>query len=857
MIVRLLRLAILLEVLLSCCKSYHSPFSFPGDYQSIKEVLRFAKNDPSLINHASMIAKDYISQNSIQNIKDAMCCVSIFKLADDTASAMKVIENMDTRNLKADTFLYNNVISVCTKTKDWRQAIELLLIMQNKGVTSDTISFSSAISACAKAGRWRESLNLLNEMTIAGIAADTICYSSAISACAAAGCWKEALLLISDMKAKKIRIDTIVCNSAISACVPSGEWTVALRLMELMRVEGLVPNAYTYAAAMSACDTAGECDEALRLLERLLVSMIPPQHESVGNTEEDINSNTHRTPAVLDIRTATVPFNVAIAATTKCGRISKARGLFNRMGTLGVPKNTITYTTLIVGITKSKNFDQRLLLDVHQMMIDENVKRNGAIFGAVIAAAEKLDDCGLTLSLLEQMKAEGVITTSFVYHSAISACGKAGRLDRAVELLEEMKERKVERTSVTYSLLMNACRRSGEWVRALQFIEDMELDFNSGVCRTNSDSTSQPPDTDTHSVCPADSVGGLKADTIVYSTAISVCVGSQQWGLALELLERMEQLNIPRNVVTYNTVIEALSNAGETARAELVYQSALRTGVYNHWHRSSQHHNTQRDRQRIIDDKVGRSEIMDLHNFPVAVAKTALMLVLGEMCTGSIPIADPLVIITGRGNHASADGQRGVLRKEMLEFCSNLGLELNGFQEIVKLKSVGVRDRINDGDKSRGSSVNKVQGDQWDSWSTGSDDFHTQTSFNPGRLWLTKSSTAKWLEVQRNEHEVLRCSGSKGVHGNLFLKVAMARRKLSLTKEEISLNVRAVCPFSTATHDSVELPVGGVESLQELRVLTSTVGESTVTVAPPVTVAVAVAVKKCPAHNIAPSITPP
>jgi hypothetical protein len=32
----------------------------------------------------------------------------------------------------------------------------------------------------------------------------------------------------------------------------------------------------------------------------------------------------------------------------------------------------------------------------------------------------------------------------------------------------------------------------------------------------------------------------LKADTIAYSFAISVCVESQQWGLALELLERME-----------------------------------------------------------------------------------------------------------------------------------------------------------------------------------------------------------------------------------------------------------------------------------------------------------------------------
>lgn len=844
MIVQLSRLAILLVVLLSCCKSYHSPFSFPGDYQSIKEVLQFAKNDPSLITNANIIAKDFIAQNSIQNMKDAMCCVSIFKLADDTASAMKVIENMDTRNLKPDTFLYNNVISVCKKTKDWRQAIELLLIMQNKGVSSDTISFSSAISACAKAGKWRESLNLLNEMTIAGIAADTICYSSAISACATAGCWKEALLLLSDMKAKKIRIDAIACNSAISACVPSGEWTVALRLMDVMRVEGLVPNAYTYAAAMSACDAAGECDEALRLLERLLASMIPPQHEAAVKSEEHTDTNTDRTSAVLDIRTATVPFNVAIAVTTKCGRISKARGLFNRMGALGVPKNTITYTTLIVGITKSRNFDQRLLLDVHQMMVEDNMKRNGAIFGAVIAAAEKLGDFDLTLSLLEQMKAEGVATTSFVYHSAISACGKAGRLDRAVELLNEMKERKVERTSVTYSLLMNACRRSGEWIRALQFIDDMELDFNSGVCKTNSVNVSQLSDAD----CPAESLVGLKPDTIVYSTAISVCVGSKQWGLALELLERMEQLLIPRNVVTYNTVIEALSNAGETARAEIVYQSALRTGVYNHWHRSSQHHNTQRDRQRIIDDKVSKSEIMDLHNFPVAVAKTAVMLVLGEMCTGSIPMADPLVIITGRGNHASADGQRGVLRREMLEFCSNLGLEINGFQEVSKQKSVTLRERIKDGGNIRGKSSNKIQGDLYDPSTGGMNDFHSQTSFNPGRLWLTKLSTAKWLEEQRDEHEVLRCSGSKGVHGNLFLKVAMAHRKLSLTEEEISLNVRAVCPFSTATHDSDELPVGGVESLQEMHGLSSAKGERTVAAVP--------AVKKCPAHSAAPVISP-
>jgi pentatricopeptide repeat domain-containing protein 1 len=785
------RFTALILILFSSCFSYHTPFSFPVDYQSIKEVLQFAKSNPSRINHARTIALDFTSQNGILNIKDAMCCVSIFKLASDPTSALKVVENMDSRNITVDTFLYNNVISVCSKTKDWRLAIDLLLVMQNKGVSIDTISFSSAISACAKAGRWRESLNLLNEMAIAGIVADTICYSSAISACASAGCWKEALLLLSNMKSKNIPLDTIVCNSAISACSSSGEWTVALRLMDLMRTEGLIPNAYTYASAMSACDVAGECNEALSLLEKMLSSMIPPLEASASSDSDpsDMINSRRTTLAALDILTATVPFNIAIAATAKCGRISKAKELFYRMGLLGVPRNAITYTTVITGITKSKNFDQKILLDIHQLMVDARIRRNAAVFGAVIAAAERVGDCKLTLNLLQQMKSEGVETSTFVYHSAISACGKAEKLEEAMKLLEEMKFRKIERTSLTYCLLMNACRRSGEWESAMQLLKDMELDFNDGV---------------ELSVDVNDGVDGsnavrerqsVKPDTIAYSSAISVCVVSKQWGLALELLERMEEQGIQRNVVTYNTVIEALSNAEETARAELVYQSALRTGVYNHWHRSSQHYTTQRDVQiQRAAPEAGTAEVMDLHNFPVAAAKAAVMLVLGEMCAGSIPIPDPLILITGRGNHASVDGRRGILRRELLEYCSNFGLELCS-SPMKETKSSTLLDKSD----SRGRSVTSksmiiATAHQ------GNAEFHSQTSNNPGRLWLTKDTAEQWLEEQKKEHEALKSSGLKGVHGNLFLKVAMAKRQHTLKNTEVSLNVRAVCPYSTATH---------------------------------------------------------
>jgi pentatricopeptide repeat protein len=149
------------------------------------------------------------------------------------------------------------------------------------------------------------------------------------------------------------------------------------------------------------------------------------------------------------------------------------------------------------------------------------------------------------------MKVERIETTSFIYHSAISACGKADKYEEAVQLLEEMKQRKVERTCVTYSLMIGACKKGGRWEEALRFLSDMENDNNAGVRVDTDEGVSQPG-------------GFLIANTLVYGAVISVCVDSQQWGLALELLERMEVLGVQRNVVTYNTVIEALSNAGIT-----------------------------------------------------------------------------------------------------------------------------------------------------------------------------------------------------------------------------------------------------------------------------------------------------
>ena len=685
--------------------------------------------------------------------------------------------------------------------------------------------------------------------------------------------------------------------------------------MELMRTERLPITSYTYAAAMTACDAGGQCNEVLKLLERMLDAMTSSTYSTITPTETNsminngnidanklvgtttsstvestaaaaaavtanviansknqntyINSKNQNT-YTDKITAATVPFNIAITASVKVGRILKAKELFDQMETLGVPRNLVTYTTMITGITKSKNFDQQMVLDVHKTMRKTNIKRNGAIFGAVIAAAEKLDDWVLTLNLLDEMKQERVPTTTFVYHSAISACGKAGKHEIVLELLQEMKVRYVERTTVTYSLLITACKRAGLWDEALEYLNLMELDCNEGVHikqqpdsstvvsnnintknggsdKSNDYSTSQNNKINTVNPVPNSLPRGvnaaLKQDTLVYSSAISVCVESKRWGTALELLERMEELSIPRNVVTYNTVIEALYNANETARAELVYQSALRTGIYNHWHHNSQHYHTQGLKRIETQNMVGCSEVMDLHNFPVSVAKSAVMLVLGEMCTGRIAIADPLIIITGRGNHASIDGRRGILRRELITFCSDLGLDLLSSDEIDE-QEFSLKYSQNTGSDGM-KIISPIGGDG------GKNSYQSQK--NPGRLWLTKISTEKWLAAQRLQDEEMSSSGTRGAHGNLFLKVAMAKHKLSQPDSKIPLNVRAVCPFSTATHPEPVPEIMKEES--SIAVLSPKASTSVCPASASVVKAVVkdnneeiIVVKKCPAH---------
>eukprot|EP01038_Epipyxis_sp_PR26KG_P004552 gene4552-6424_t len=723
---------------------------------SLKAIYENMKANQLAFSDAADFASNYMMNNQINNAKEAMIAINIFKNNNRIFDAVKIIDYLIDKSIPLDTLIFNNILDGCAKSYNSSLASTIFNRMISLDIKPDKISYTSMIKTYANINQWSKAIEIINLMLQDDhVSPDLICYSSAISACAKSGRWKEAVSLLKDMKSRspKISPDNILYNTVISACSKSGQWNTALTLMKVMRMEKLPLDAFTYSAALCAYDSSERIDVIKDLLNDMVGDKIPLYKQ-------------------------TAPFNAAMSIYSRHNCSNEVLDLYENMKMQGVQPNGITYSILFGFLFRNEQYHK--LLDVYKTDIYSNHQllkspMSSAIFGYAMRASEKVLQSDFCLKLLESIKTiNNALADTSAYNSVISAHGKANGYAAVKSFFIEMVKNKIPRSIQTYNALIRACKTDGNWQRAISLIDEMQMDTNTVKINYTSNevdlfvSGSSDLQTNLDVLKIENNTQKLSPDTVTYSTAISVCVESKQWSLALDLLLSMEELNITRNIITYNTVIEALQASEETVRAELVYQSALRAGIYNHWasigameendslsilNPDFNRLNTNSDSNlasNLINNNHLFPTIMDLHQFPLSVAKAAIMHVLGDMCSERIPIANPLIIITGRGNHIDSRGNRGVLRNQLELFINHIGL-LNS--------------------------------------PNGLNDTKISTHYNPGRIIVNRESILLWLKKQYDDNEFNQGSGS--VHGNLFLQVAFAK----YTKPT---NVRAVCPFSSA-----------------------------------------------------------
>jgi pentatricopeptide repeat domain-containing protein 1 len=347
---------------------------------------------------------------------------------------------------------------------------------------------------------------------------------------------------------------------------------------------------------------------------------------------------------------------------------------------------------VILACAKADEFDEALsLLQLYGIPVEDLPAGSPSL--SVVALNALIAACGrggcpeISLAILNDMRPRfGIDPNSRTYRSAVTACNQAQHGNKiygssrdegdfpedddggpyiewweiALSLLRRMKEEGLTPDIHTYSSVISACEAAGQWQRALGVLQSI-------IDEDASEESFARPKT---------------LNLYCWNAAISACEKGGAWVEALDLYERMlETESFMPNVVTMNSLLEALDNNGQKELAQSKYDEGLALGIVNPW--------------RWTKDKNGEALLaLDLHTFSAAMTRAALRNLFDKWLdendsTGGL--TRDLVIITGQGrNRPSQPVLQTTAKEVLLEYgieaqvdVTNKGRLVIGIEELL------------------------------------------------------------------------------------------------------------------------------------------------------------------------------
>jgi len=335
-------------------------------------------------------------------------------------------------------------------------------------------------------------------------------------------------------------------------------------------------------------------------------------------------------------------------------------------------------------------------LDIFETIRTLHQVPDSILYTCALVACETGRDWKRALCILDSMHKDGPAPNTYSYTTAISVCGSCGQAPLALSLLEQMKERGVPRTLHTFNSAITACARSGMWKEALGVFEalrqtddvsfhvtypqhqavtntsglydgkylnvtlsvegnasdvkniynnDLHIATTSGNTQTVNDITDRDFDVDKDSQM---SLSKKNKEEVQEDSADSID--------SVDKIEDMEDLEdgeieeeedddetvfiqphkagkLRPDIITYNTLVQALGEGGQDALIDDVYTDAIRQGVFRSVYHSPE------------------GWVLDLHKHSVQLAKGAVRVAFHrilDMEPNMFP--NEMMIVVGRGS---------------------------------------------------------------------------------------------------------------------------------------------------------------------------------------------------------------
>ena len=333
------------------------------------------------------------------------------------------------------------------------QALRVLQIMQSSNIKPSIYSYNAVLSALADAGRWKSALELFKKVRqIKNLQVDVFTYTAILSALQRAGQSEtaEAILIQMENDKNEGAVQPNIWHYAcvIGACGNDGAHRsdTAINLLSHMQKKSNVePNLVCYNRALVACRNSADVDTSFELLQQLL--------------DRNIKPDLHTFYTIMD-------------TCADSGNYEKGIWLINYMKNGGWTPNNRLYNTCLTAMMRGKADTEVTMLFLRQIQASGDARLDTATYNGALSGLALNNQWERAMSLLKEMKTNGVKPDDYSYAFVMSACHRSGQDWAVLELWREAKEigleLKVHMSSV--AIIMALCG-SPHWREAVDLYE--------------------------------------------------------------------------------------------------------------------------------------------------------------------------------------------------------------------------------------------------------------------------------------------------------------------------------------------------------------------------------------------------
>ncbi|XP_022757847.1 pentatricopeptide repeat-containing protein At2g31400, chloroplastic-like [Durio zibethinus] len=473
--------------------------------------------------------------------KLASAMISILGRLGKVELAKGIFETALSEGYGNTVYAFSALISAFGKSGYCDEAIKVFDWMKNCGLKPNLVTYNAVIDACGKGGlEFNRVVEIFEEMLRSGVQPDRITFNSLLAVCSRGGLWEAARNLFGEMVNRGIDQDIFTYNTLLDAVCKGGQMDLAFEIMAEMPSKNILPNVVTYSTMIDGYAKAGRFDDALNLFNEM---------------------------KFLGIGLDRVSYNTLLSIYAKLGRFEEALDICREMEGSGIRKDVVTYNALLGGYGKQGKYDEvRRLFDE---MKAQKVSPNLLTYSTVIDVYSKGGLYEEAMNVFREFKQAGLKADVVLYSALIDALCKNGLVESAVSLLDEMTKEGIRPNVVTYNSIIDAFGRSATSECVFDADETSKLQIDSSsplVIERGIEGTA----TDREDNQIIKIFGQLAAEK--GGQAKKDCGCKQEILCILGVFQKMHELEIKPNVVTFSAILNACSRCDSFEDASMLLE---------------------------------------------------------------------------------------------------------------------------------------------------------------------------------------------------------------------------------------------------------------------------------------------